>query len=241
MVASGGNVSSIEIGTTVSGDLLRLDAAEIADIRSAIDGAVGVHSFDPSATARNAEAKALAHHRREVADDQYGRGSLAALAEVGQHALRRIGGFDPFESGRLAVEAVKRRQRPVDVVEVAHQQMDAAMGCIGEQVPVQRLIVVPFALLAKLAAHEQQLLSRVGPHEREIGPEIRKFLPAVARHLAEQGSLAVHDLIMAERQDEILREGVDQAEGQIVVVMPAVDRILGDVRQACRASTPCSI
>ena len=39
------------------------------------------------------------------------------------------------------------------------------------------------------------------------------------------------DLVVRERQDEVLAEGVDQAEGQLVVVVAAVDRVLLEVRQ----------
>ena len=75
---------------------------------------------------------------------------------------------------------------------------------IAEQVPVERMVVVPFALLRELAAHEQQLLAGMRPHEAEIGAQVGELLPAVARHLAEQRALAVHHLVVAERQHEIL-------------------------------------
>jgi len=43
--------------------------------------------------------------------------------------------------------------------------------------------------------------------------------------------LAVDDLVMAQRQDEILVEGVEQAKGQVVVVMLAVDRLARHVAE----------
>ncbi len=66
-------------------------------------------------------------------------------------------------------------------------------------------------------------------HETVIGAQICKALPFVARHAAEDGALAVHDLVMGERQDEIFGERVVQAEQDLTVMMLAVDRIPADV------------
>ncbi len=41
----------------------------------------------------------------------------------------------------------------------------------------------------------------------------------------------MHHLVMGERQDEILAEGIEQAEGHVVVVMSAVDRIARHILQ----------
>jgi hypothetical protein len=87
----------------------------------------------------------------------------------------------------------------------------------------------PFAALAELAAHEQQLLARMRPHEGVVGAQIREALPVVARHPPEDRALAVHHLVMAERQHEVLGEGVEQAEGQLVVVIAAIERVAPDV------------
>ena len=48
----------------------------------------------------------------------------------------------------------------------------------------------------------------------------------VAGHLAEHGALAVDHFIVGEGQNEVLGEGVEQREGQVVVVVTAVDGIL---------------
>ena len=68
-------------------------------------------------------------------------------------------------------------------------------------------------------------------HEAVIGAQVGELLPAIARHLADQRALAVDHLVMGERQDEVLAEGVDQAEGQLVVMVLAIDRVLADVAQ----------
>ena len=49
--------------------------------------------------------------------------------------------------------------------------------------------------------------------------------------LVEQRALAVHDLVVADRQQVVLAEGVHQREGQQVVVVLPVDRLLLEVAQ----------
>ena len=66
-----------------------------------------------------------------------------------------------------------------------------------EEPPVQLARLGPLRLLAELGTHEEQLLARVGPHEGEVGPQGGQLLPAVAGHLAQQGALAVDDLVVA--------------------------------------------
>src|SRR5262249_36529841 len=51
----------------------------------------------------------------------------------------------------------------------------------------------------------------------------------IARHAPENRTLAVHNLVMGERQDEVLEERVMQAEKDLAVMMLAVDRIFADV------------
>ena len=59
--------------------------------------------------------------------------------------------------------------------------------------------------------------------------QIRKFLPHVPRHLVEQRTLPIHNLVMRQRQNEVLGERVPEAESQLVMVMLPVDRVLGHV------------
>ena len=79
------------------------------------------------------------------------------------------------------------------------------MTRVLQQFPVDFAIMAPFADLPDLAAHEEEFLSRVGPHERKIGAQRGKLLPFIARDFPVQRALAVYDFVMAERQDEISR------------------------------------
>src|SRR6266566_4694215 len=98
-----------------------------------------------------------------------------------------------------------------------------------EKMPVERMVMAPFVFLAELAAHEQELLAGMAEHEAVISAQIGKALPFIARHAAENRTLAVHDLVMGERQDEVLEECVMQTEKDLAVMMLAVDRVFADV------------
>ena len=140
-------------------------------------------------------------------------------------------GDDPFKSRLVAVHLVQRRYAAIEPVEVADQVLDAGVPLLPQQVPVERLIVIPFALLAEFAAHEQELLAGMAEHETVIGAQVCKPLPLVARHAAEDRAFAVHDFVMRQRQNEILRKRVMQAEQDVAVMVLPVHRILADIFQ----------
>src|SRR3546814_14654828 len=80
--------------------------------------------------------------------------------------------------------------------------------------PVERAVVVPLPLLAELAAHEQQLLARMGPHEGVAGAQVGELLPAVARHLAEQRALAVDDFVVRSEERRVGKECVSKCSSR---------------------------
>ena len=72
-------------------------------------------------------------------------------------------------------------------------------------------------------------LPGMGPHVGVEGAQVGVLLPVVAGHPRQQRALAVHHLVVRERQHELLGERVDQAEGQLVVVVAAVHRVEREV------------
>ena len=109
--------------------------------------------------------------------------------------------------------------------------MDAAVLGVLEQPPVELARLRPLRLLAQLDAHEDELLAGVGPHVGQVGAQVGQLLPAVSGHLAQHRALAVHDLVVAQRQHVVLRPGVDQGEGHVAVVVRAVDGVALEVAQ----------
>src|SRR5580698_9968968 len=67
------------------------------------------------------------------------------------------------------------------------------------------------------------------PHEAQIGTQIGKTLPVVARHASQERMLAVDHFVVREWQDKALRKRIEHAEGQRIVVMPAVNRLMRNV------------
>ena len=68
MVASGGRTSSTDCGLPVGGDVVVVDPAGVADVRSAIKTEIAVEDFTPGAGVRHADPVTVPRHRRHVAD-----------------------------------------------------------------------------------------------------------------------------------------------------------------------------
>ena len=116
-------------------------------------------------------------------------------------------------------------------VQVAHPPEDTAVPRVLTQVPFDAGIVVPFARLAELATHEQELLSGLRPLVAEQEAQVGEPLPIVAGHLAEQRTLPVDDLVVGERQHEVLRVRVHLPERELAVVVTPMDRLASQVLQ----------
>src|ERR1700737_3619019 len=111
------------------------------------------------------------------------------------------------------------------------QLSQTVMQRILEQVPVKALVVVPLRPLPEFATHKEQFLAGVSVHPGVEHSEIRKLLPGVSRHLVDKRSLAMNDFVMAQHQNEMLVEGVDQRKGRIALMKSAMDRLAAHVHQ----------
>ena len=138
---------------------------------------------------------------------------------------------NPLEPLAGAVSLIKGRLRPVEMVEIAHQTLGSLLQGKVEQVPIQALVVIPLVPLAEFTAHEQQLLAGHRPHEGEVTAQVGELLPAIPRHLAEQGAFAVHHFVVRDGQNEIFRKRVKEAEGQKIMMIAAMNGVLAHVAQ----------
>src|ERR1700730_18580337 len=207
----------------------RPDCALVPDIAPAVQRGIGVEDFAPGPRKWNIDAVVAVDLRGEVHHHQATLMRLSSFAQPGEHAAFGIMHDQPLEPGILAIEFVQSRYRPVKTIEIADQSLHTRMPGVLEKMPIKRMIMAPFALLAELAAHEQELLAGGTAYEAAISTQIGKALPLIARHAPENRTLAVHNLVMGERQDEVLEEGVVQAEKDLTVMMLAVERIFADV------------
>ena len=111
------------------------------------------------------------------------------------------------------------------MVQLLHERLHLAVAVIVQQHPVKPLRVVPFDELRKLVAHEVELLAGVGHLIGIEYSEIREFVVVISRHLPDQRAFSVHDLVVAQRQDEVLGKRICHRERQRVVVALAVQRV----------------
>jgi hypothetical protein len=154
----------------------------------------------------------MARLGREIAYDQHGVLGALAMAQETEHRRFPVLGVHPREAIAGEVLLVERRMRAVTAIQVADPALQAAVQWVLKNVPFQAFFVRPFAPLSELTAHEQQLLARMGPHLPVQRAQIGELLPFVARHLANQRALAVHDFIVRQRKKEILGKGIPDAE-----------------------------
>src|SRR5690242_1992674 len=181
---------------------VRVDATEIAHAAAAINGRVGVDDLPPVSRERNAEKVILARHGREIAGDENHLLAVAALADVRECALLGVAAVDPLETVRVEVELVERGLGRVDTIEIGNPAHQPRMLAILEHPPLETFLMLPFAALAELAAHEKELLARVRPHVTIEQPQVRELLPCIARHLADERTLSIYHFIVRKREHE---------------------------------------
>src|SRR6266404_9197442 len=203
--------------------------ARVPDIAAAVERGIAVEYLAPGPRKWNLDAVIAIDLGGEVHHHQATLVRLVSFPQPREHAAFGVVHDEPLKPGILAIAFVQSRYRPIKTIEIADQSLHARMTGMLEKVPIKRVVMAPFALLAELAAHEQQLLAGMAEHEAVIGAQIGKALPFVAWHAAENRTLAVHDLVMGERQDEVLEERVVQTEKDLAVMMLAVDWIFANV------------
>src|ERR1700682_176611 len=100
-----------------------------------------------------------------------------------------------------------------------------------EQVPVEAASFAEFTSLAELLAHEEELLTGmtvlIGVKESEIG----ELLPHVAGHFVEKRIFAVDNFVVRERQHEVLGESVEHREGELVLMVFAMNGVGGEISE----------
>jgi len=139
-----------------------------------------------------------------------GVGSVGSMADEREHVAVGVVGVDPGEALGRGAASPEGGGGAVRRVQIANGGVDAAVLGVVEQPPVELARLGPLGLLAELHPHEHQLFPGMCPHEGEVGAQRGQLLPAVAGHLPDQRPLAVDDLVVRQRQHEVLGEGVDE-------------------------------
>ena len=183
-----------------------------------------------SAGDRNADAVFLLLLRREVDNDHDIRAVLRHTAE-GDDVVAVVLMADPLKAAPVGILLPQLRSSKVEVIERLDVRLHLAVRRIIQQHPVQSALVRPFGELCKLAAHEQHLLARVCGHVAVQRAQTAELILVRRRHLADERALAVHDLIVRERQDVVFGKGVHEREGDLVVHVLAEERVRRAVAQ----------
>ena len=185
--------------------------------RSAVPGVVAGQHGDIGARLGHADLITGALHGAEVThhDDLL---PLLVNAAEGDHALLAVVAGDPLEALPVGVVAPQGGVVQVVVVQIPHIRPELLVLFEVQQEPVQLLLLVPLDKLAELAAHEQELLARVGHHVPVKRPQAMELVGVVPRHLVDEGALPMHHLVVGQGQDKVLRESVGQGEGDIVML-----------------------
>ncbi len=117
----------------------------------------------------------------------------------------------------------------VKMVEIGNQALDAAVGIVLEEMPINAVGFFPFGTLGEFLTHEEELLSRVSVLIGIEEAEISELLPYIAGHFVEERVFAVDDFVVREGKKEIFGEGVEERECELVVFVFSVDGIAGKI------------
>src|SRR6266403_1662654 len=209
--------------TALGGDIDGLLAAHIANVRTAVVDGVGVHDFTVQAGVRDTKTITAADYRRGVDDGDDHILGIFSAADEGENTVVRVIGVNPFETVPVKFDLMEGGLGGIEMIEVGDELLDAAMGVVPEQVPVQAVRLSPFAALGELLAHEEEFLAGmrvlIGVEKAEIG----ELLPHVAGHFVEERIFPMDDFIVREGKLEIFGEGVEKGEGELVVFVLAMD------------------
>ena len=128
------------------------------------------------------------------------------MAHEAQNGLPGVVGVDPLEALFAVGVLPKRLLIGVQVVERLDEALLRAVRgveIVGEE-PFDGLVVAPLDLLADLVSHEGEFGAGVRYLVEEQRAQAREAAPVVTGHASDERALTVHDLVVAERQHEVL-------------------------------------
>ena len=164
-------------------NILRPDFTEVPDVTAAEHAGIGVEDFFPGSACGGSQAVIFAYDRREV---EYAQNHIAVVVFTYKAYDRvvRVVAPDPFKAGVVMVNFPEGRVVFVNVVQFLHHGEKLAVAVPADEVPVERLLFVPFAELPEFVAHEVELFAWVRVLESVGEAEVCELLPVVSRHLA---------------------------------------------------------
>ena len=126
--------------------------------------------------------------------------------------------IDPLEAILIKIIAPKSWLIFIEFIQVINHALQALMGLILQQTPLQIPPDVPFRTLGEFHAHEDGFLAWMGPHVGQQGPDVGELLPVISWHFLEEITLAMHHFIMAQCQHKVFSEGIPNRKGDIILM-----------------------
>ena len=105
----------------------------------------------------------------------------------------------PTKSVLITIASIQLRRFCIQLIQLAGAITQFSMRSFLQQKPIDLIVLAPFLPLCKLRTHEHQFFARMDTHVGKAQAEIGALLPIITRHFANQGSLAVYDLIVRDR------------------------------------------
>src|SRR5436190_15763369 len=121
-----------------------LDAAQITMPAAPVFACVAIQKLSPKTAARSTDSVVVSWHRSEITNHGNLISSVHGLPDEADHATLRIIGIDPFEAARVTIIVVERWFISIGFVERSQPTPERPTMRVIQQIPGQRLIVMPF-------------------------------------------------------------------------------------------------
>ena len=206
------------------------DVAAVRKARAAKLRSVGSKHLFVNARVRHADAVILAADRQEIA---HGNQLVALTVKAAERndALAVVVVRDPREALPREIDLPQLGTAEVERVELFKERLRHLVLRVLQQIPLEFFVKVPLVVLRELRAHKLQFFARVCHHVGRKAAYACSLFLRRARHLIIERTLAVDDLIVRDRQNEILGERIEERERQAVVVALSKQRIQRHVAQ----------
>src|SRR5438874_5473378 len=127
----------------------------VPDIAATVERRIGVEDLAPHAGKRHPHTVVAVDLRREIDHHQATILGMASFTQPREHTAVMIVHHEPFEPGALAIKLTQSRYAAIEAVEIADERLHSPVTRLAQQMPVQGVIVAPFAVLREFAPHEQ--------------------------------------------------------------------------------------
>ena len=151
---------------------LSREAAEISKAGAAIHGRVAVQQFFPIAALWDTDAILQPWDWRKITDDGDVLLWCPAVSQETDDPGIHVLAVDPLEPSRVEIEFMQRRLCPVEMIQIGDPPFQPLMRLVLEQVPIDAVVVGPFAPLADFTTHENQFFCSLGVHIAEQRTEV---------------------------------------------------------------------